>query len=322
MAPLVQRWTCRAVPACICLWSLSVNALSRQTETPPVPIWGPESSLARDGRVFLSSDMHDIVVAVPGATGTPDRVVKVPLWNRLAPSVSEQIEQIPGGLIRYSFDVRNRASARDPIGAWSVLLPPADLPSQKVLSPGQADRRWGGSAMAGGPAVTVNQMALGLTEEGRYLQWFYRDADGVIGPGGSLRGFGIESPRLPGFTTAWFSSGKLVEFDQSWPEAIFRQLEKLEDKRWREVYLALIGPRFDTTDSRETVLRNFRTGVQAWIKAGRLKADSPFTSELVMLLNNPPESTTAHLKIQAPPGTETEKNLAQAVQLSLHIASQ
>jgi len=318
MASLSHRLThCGILLLCVCVCPGPGPAPSQQADAPPVPIWGPGSLVSRDGRVFLSGDSHEIVVFNPGAPGKPDEVIRVPLWNRLAPSVSERIDALSDGQLRYVFRVGNGKEAKDSIGAWTLLLPASDLVGQIVLSPSAPHRKWGGSAMVGGPPATVDQLALGVVEKGRYLQWFFSDVGGLIAPGESLDGFGVESPRLPGFTTAWFASGKLVEFDQSWPEEVFRQIEKLEDRKWREVYLAAIGPIFGAEEPREAISKNFMLGIRAWIRSGQLRSDSPFVAEAVDLLSKPP----GDLRTRSLPRTGPERLLASAMNLSLHISS-
>ncbi|HCC59189.1 MAG TPA: hypothetical protein DEQ47_18400 [Solibacterales bacterium] len=270
------------------------------------------------GPVYLSGDRHEIIVSLDEA-GKPAKIVRVPLWNNIAPKLAESLEHSTEGMIRYTFRLSNGARAKDNIGTWALLIPAAPIPVQSLTGPPPPSKAWRGASS--GTTVTVDQAALGHTEKGRYLRWFPQNESGVIAPGETLDGFGVESSLLPGFTTAWFASGKLVEFDQSWPEAIFRKLEKFEDKKWREVYLASIGPMFTAADSTWLIAQNYLAGVQDWIESGRLRAASPFVSQSISALNQLSESKTGDRNIQARPSTGDEKLIARAMQLSLGVHS-
>jgi hypothetical protein len=87
--------------------------------------------------------------------------------------------------------------------------------------------------------------------------WFYQ-GDNLIQPASMLGDFVLESSYLPGLTTAWFSAGRLVEFDQSWPKEIFQQLYLLEDRRWREASVITVGPMFPPETPKEAIAEDFR----------------------------------------------------------------
>jgi hypothetical protein len=129
---------------------------------------------------------------------------------------------------------------------------------------------------------------------------------------------------LPGFTTAWFSAGKLLEVDQSWPDEILHEIAKfqsMDDRKWRESYLAVIGPMFAKYDSREMIADNLLVGIRAWIKSGQLRSNSSFVSETITLLGHLSEVTPENSRVQAVPTTAPERLIARAMQLSLHISS-
>ena len=310
----------------VAIWTLSAllgtsSGLS-QTISPldaPVPLWESGRPMPKGGPVYLSEDRHEIIVSIQGKAGNPPRVIRVPLWNNIVPTLGESLESFREGTIRYTFTVGDDVSATDGIGTWAVLISPRAITQLNPFGPQLPDKVWRGAQS--GTVVTVDQAALGRTEPGRYLRWFPATDSDVISPGKTLAGFGVDSSSLPGFTTAWFASGKLVEFDRSWPAAVFKQLEKLQDKKWREVYLAAIGPVFTAADPPPMIAQNYMAGIRAWIESGRLRAASQFVSESMTALNRIFESQAEDRRIQAEPVTADERLVFRAMQLSLGIRS-
>lgn len=308
----------------ICALSALMGTPSGMSQTispldAPVPLWESGRPTPKGGPVYLSDDRHEIIVFLEGKAGNPPRVIRVPLWNNIVPTLGESLENFPDGTIRYSFTVGDEVSAADDIGTWALLMPPRAIPLLNPFGPHPPDKVWLGTQS--GTVVAVDQAALGRIELGRYLRWFPATDSYAISPGKTLAGFGVDSSSLPGFTTAWFASGKSVEFDQSWPVAVFKQLEKLEDKKWREVYLAAIGPVFTGDDPPPMIAQNYMAGIKAWIESGRLRAASQFVSESMTALNRIFESQAQDRRIKAEPVTADERLVFRAMQLSLGIRS-
>jgi hypothetical protein len=269
------------------------------------------------GPVYLSGDRHEIIVSLDDEAGKPPRIIRIPLWNHIVPTLRESLERSAEGTIHYEFTVGDGASATDSVGTWALLIPARPIPLLNPFGPQPPGKVWRGAAS--GTVVTVDQAAFGRVEKGRYLRWFPSTDSDIIAPGRTLNGFGVDSSSLPGFTTAWFASGRLVEFDQSWPQAVFQQLEKLEDKKWREVYLAAIGPMFTADDPPQAIAQNYTAGIKAWIQSGRLRGNSPFVADSMTALNRIFESQADYRRIKAEPVTEDERLVFRAMQLSLGI---
>jgi len=201
-----------------------------------------------------------------------------------------------------------------------LLISPKSLPVINPFGRHPPGKAW--RSAPSGTDVTVDQAALGRSVKGRYLRWFPATDSYVIAPGETLRGFGVDSSSLPGFTTAWFASGKLVEFDQQWPEAVFKQLEKLEGKKWREVYSAAIGPMFTVDDPVQMIAQNYIAGIKAWIESGRLRGTSPFVFDSITALNRISELQAEGRRIRVEPIGDNELLVFRAMQLSLGIRSE
>ncbi len=301
---------------------LAIYAPAQVLDTPPVPIWPGGSEVpSHDGHyVFLTKDRHTLVVLAPedpdsGIKG-PKKIVRVPLWNDLKGSVTVALTE-KAGLLTYHYSVANGTGASDEIGKWTLNVPPND-PSLRVVNPGSGGSRWWSGSRA---FVTIaKQEIFPEFPLGRYLAWFYRD-DHAISPGKTLDGFGLESSFLPGLTTAWFSSGKLVELDQSWPQEIFRDLDRFyEDRRWREPCTGTIAPMFAPDTPEEVIVRQFRYGLQQMAEAGFLSPSAPFVKEALAVLESWNRSQSAEPRvIRARPETGIEKEVAAALGMTLKI---
>ncbi|HYM10671.1 MAG TPA: hypothetical protein VEU62_08060 [Bryobacterales bacterium] len=279
-----------------------------------------------DRYVFLTRDGHTLVVLVPeapeaGMTG-PKKVVRVPLRNNLAPSVSVSVAAAGSGTLSYKYTVSNGDSAEDAIGAFTLIVP-ASHPTIRAKGPAAGEEPlWAGASVFGAPAI-AKQAIFPEAPLGRYLGWFHQD-DHVIRPGEELAGFGIESSYRPGLTTAWFSTGKPLgdDIDQSWPREVFQQLKFIEDRRWREKYVITVGPMFPPDTPREAIVASFRTDVDGMVNTGWLDRSSPFTVEVVTLLRTlgQPIRPGRGAVLRSPPSSNTENAIAAALRFTLGVA--
>lgn len=308
------------------IWFFLMVALATAQErnTVPLPTWPESGRISQelsDRYVFLTKDKHTIVVLVPAnpeaGMSAPKKIVRVPLWNNLAPSLSVSITAIASGQLSYLYTVSNATQAEDALGAWRLIVPPSD-PGLQVANPTSGGTfRWAGAPAT---AVIAKQAIFPDAPLGRYLTWFHQD-DNVVPPGGALSGFGVESSYRPGLTTAWFARGKLLQLDQSWPREVFQQLGFLEDRQSVEKYVVTVGPMFPPGTPSETILESFQTGIDRMVKTGWLNPASPFTAEVVNALRElgHPKSLGERPVLRARPGTNTESAVAAALRFSLPI---
>ncbi len=309
----------------VCLALIAALATGQNPEVAPPPTWPQSGRMpdeSADRYVFLTRDRHTVVVLIPekpedGMSG-PKKIVRVPLWNNSHPLLELSITTAASGGFSYHYTISNGKDGVDPIGAWTLNIPAQSDPSLKVTRPGTANRpRW-----VGGPnsAVIAKQAIFPAANLGKYFTWFHQD-DNLIRPGETLAGFGIESSYRPGLTTAWFSRGKLPQFDQSWPREIFEQLRFIEDRRWRERFVVTVGPMFPPDTPRETIVDAFQSGVERMVKTGWLNPSSPFTAEVVSLMQELTERKRVGEPpvLKARPGTSTERAVAAGLRFSLDI---
>lgn len=215
----------------------------------------------------------------------PKRVVRMPLWNDLAPIVSASIARLASGQCLYSYDVRNGAQAKDSIGRWNLIVPEGVYPLE-LVSPESGSRRLNLRGHPGATGVAKHPLFPDLPL-GRYLRiWFYRD-DKRIEPGEALKGFKLYSSYEPGVTTALFSSGNAPEADQAWPDKV---MGVALPQYWYRIdkFALTVGPVFPPeTPAQERVAR-LQAQIQSCLKSGHLSASSEFVREAVEALRQFP----------------------------------
>src|SRR6266436_7878336 len=296
-----------------------------QDRAAPVQVWLDDGRIPpqySDKYVFLTRDKHTIVVLAPERPETgiagPKKIVRVLLWNNILPSVSVSLERVSSGELRYHYTIDNGKEAQDPIGKFSLVVPASIADLKFSHSPPNGGTAWGGPGVhvAGGPAVAVHDVL--QKPPGQYRTWFYH-GDNLIQPGTSLGGFELQSSYLPGVTTAWFSGGRLIEFDQSWPREIFEQVELLEHRRWREVSVVTAGPMFPPQTPKEVIIETFRQDLEQMIKSGWLGGSSNFVQEVKRTLAELRENPTKQQVLKSPTQTTAETAVAVALEGSLGI---
>jgi hypothetical protein len=205
------------------------------------------------------------------------------------------------------------------IGGWR----PASDATVHVLSPGIATKPlWGGAGpYIERPRTTVLARQDALADEPglRYITWFFHEEDGGarIAPGESLSGFGVDSDYLPGLTTAWFSSGKLVEFDQDWPREIFADLVLLEHPRWRMAPVTTVGPMYPPSTPRDQIAKRLLLNVEQLTKAGLLKPSSPFVAQTLRTLSE--HGSQASPSMTSAASGALEEAISTVMEISLAI---
>src|SRR5262249_41273930 len=122
-----------------------------------------------------------------------------------------------------------------------------------------------------------------------------------------------------GFTTAWLSSGRHVEFEQSWPREVFQQLELLEDLRFREAFVITIGPMFAAETPREQIVAIFRRQVKEMVNVGALDGSSDFAKEVSTVLAELRRNPENHPVIKSSPFNERELAIASTLRLTLGV---
>src|SRR5579885_3522823 len=106
----------------------------------------------------------------------------------------------------------------------------------------------------------------------------------MVAPGTSQNQFELRSTCKPGFTTALFSSGTLVNLDQKLPTEVFEQLKFYDDPTWGKVPALTFGPMFCEGTSERMMAENFLAGSRRLIELNEIASTSMFVSDMLTAL--------------------------------------
>lgn len=282
----------------------------------PLPVWpedGQVPQALRDRYVFVSADGHALVLRIPieaeaGLAG-PVRLVRMPLFNELAPAVSVAVTRGESGEFVYRYEVRNGPSAKDSIGDWSLIVPAGVYPLE-LIRPDRGPGRLNVRDHPGAPALARHPLFPEIPL-GRYLGMWHRGQGEPVAPGGRLGGFELYSTYEPGLTTALFSAGRAPTVDPSWPV----EVRSVALPQWwirSEAFILTIGPMFPPGTGADQKAARLRSQIADLLRAGRLSRSSALVRETERLLSRPgPWTGSAELK--AGPRDETERVVAEAL---------
>lgn len=282
----------------------------------PLPVWPEDGRLPEalgDRYVFISADGHALVLRIPtdaeaGLAG-PVRLVRMPLFNELAPALSVAVARGESGEFVYRYEVRNAQSAKDSIGYWSLIVPAGVYPLE-LIRPDRGPVRLNVQGHPGAPPLARHPLFPEMPL-GRYLGMWHREQGEPVAPGGRLGGFELYSTYEPGLTTALFSAGRAPTVDPSWPVEV-RSVALPQWWNRSEVFLLTIGPMFPPRTDAEQKAARLRGQIADLLRAGRLSRSSPLVEATERLLSRlVPRTEPAELN--APPGDETERAVAEAV---------
>ncbi len=252
-------------------------------------------------------------------------IVRVLLHNRLVPEVDVvDLGIMLSGDFRYSYQVCNDRSAKDPI---EVFMFPVPIGQTHVCMRHEiSDGPWGGPCGpgAGGREIGTEQPFLPGTTVRMYTGWagVVQPPNSPIEPGECLGGFVIESDYMPGFVKPSVrASVTRFQPDRSWPEQILDQLGDFEERSWFEKEVLTLGPAFPRDTPPSAIAANYQEGVRQLVQQGRLEATSAFTAELLANLEAFSKTTAAaaEVNVNSKPGNKLESDILKALRLSLPV---
>jgi hypothetical protein len=273
----------------------------------PPPVWRPDaaSSLPRQ-YVFATATGDALIIRVPAESdyvkhgGLP--LIRYDLHNKVIPEIATRVAR-RGDRFDYSYTISNAKQAGDPIRMWWLIIP-AGTEQIQVSPPDQ----WGGAPTV--PAI-MRQVELPDQPLGRSIMWLQDDPQKVVLPGRSKADFNITSSCKPGFTSAFFGSGTLVNFDQNLPPEVFEQLRFYDDPTWGKASRLSLGPTFCGDVSVESAAANLISGIRRLIQLNRLQSSSSFVADALAALRSGKRS------IDHPPTGPGEVEVLTALQLTL-----
>ncbi|MBI2685897.1 MAG: hypothetical protein HYX27_06255 [Acidobacteria bacterium] len=286
-----------------------------------MPIWSGKGDLPPNSaghHVFLTPDRHTILVRLPQESpNVPPRVVSVPIHNDFRPSLANAVYPEPSNLYRYEYRLSNGRDAKDDIGALSLIVPAGDS-SLRVPADDPP-----GSGWAGAPAhvAVAKQPLFSDLPLGQYVLWVRRK-DLELKPGKSLDPLLVRSTYKPGLSAAWAASINPPDFDQSWPREVFEQLEKLEDRQWREKYMITAAPMFPPDTPSIRIVKHLSMAVPELAKHALIDRATPFIIDLESVLQEVVNTGAVDPKkhaISVRPRSEVERAIASVLRTSLGI---
>lgn len=309
-------------PALVILAVLQ-GVLAGQTAAPPVPLWPSDNRPPSDLQgnfVFLDQGANTIVVVIPGSLrGQPDgapEIVRVLFNNRFDPEVLVSVGKAEPDRYRYAYSLANGRSAKDPVKGWSIAASCGD-PRSSIEAPPigwhctRIDDRF----------ARVRQLALPyllappyLSEPGCAVVCFL---DGQQPPSSTIAQLTVVSGLKPGFTTASAENYPPYQVSQDWPEAVLEQVARLGGPAWSSKYTVAIGPRFGADFSASNIAADFLQGLAELVRTGRLANDSAFLRQLRAALAQAAQTGRVDTTQIASPSTDLEREIAEAVRLSL-----
>jgi hypothetical protein len=223
------------------------------------------------------------------------------LQSRVEPQILASVARLQDRDFQYRYTVRNGPSAATGIWKWSVIGP---VNTGAVLT----HPTWRGvDAMTKG----ASQFLLPDAPTGGFLSWVRGDWP-PIQPGEESRGFQIESRFRPGLTTAYvWGDGGLLRLPAEFTKEVEDQVIPLERSHVMLKPALTIGPRFAPELTPEAVREAYRADLDSLVREHLVDASSPYINELRQSLSKP------HFALKNKPGTEFEREIDEALRLSL-----
>src|SRR5262249_15536881 len=152
----------------ILLITVFVAAQERVIQLPPTwPSDGRVPARLKKQYVFLSPNQDTLIVRLPVEENNLDgplRVVQIPLYNQLHPSIHMTMSSSEPRRYRYSYTVSNSPKAKDRIGTWALVVPVEDEAFEMSHFRAPQNKGWSGknrSVMSKAPRVGLPGWPMG-----------------------------------------------------------------------------------------------------------------------------------------------------------------
>lgn len=295
-----------------------------------LPEWDGGKSQFDDQYVFFDSSTDEYVVRYPenlndGAHDSKRMIVfRFRPEYLVEPSVRVHLSSSASGGFVYRYTVANALTAPDSIRTFKVVVPSHDATIQ-LFHP-----NW---VYAGVHAISMRvapQAALfsGTDLEkpanrGRFVLWMSSTRGTPIGPGTQESGFRIQSLLLPGITTAYFSTLKILRTPSEMPQRVVDQLTPLVAPENNYKSAPTIGPMYDLQRSKPLTLldiaRDYRANIIRLVSLRYLQDGSLYVREVLKWLDgflSGPDSRSR--RVDAAPETPFEQEIDEAMKIALN----
>jgi len=286
----------------------------------PIPAVAAGSAIPLDSTqfVFVGPNFSQLTISYPSAlAGTPsaDRVTFViNKLDQVVPVVSSSVTAgAATGSFNYVYALQNGSSARGPIGLWSLAVPATDAVDSASHASWTTTQETTAAAPTGGLTGLV-----GITPVA-FASW-HAPANAAIAAGSAVSAFQLTSRYRPGLTFIYARSGEDYAVPSTLPVQVSSQLNVMRQPDWMNKRAVGIGPRFPSDWTRDVIAADFKDGVTRLIQTGDLDASSTFVAMLntsLITVINTQGASTPLASVIAAAGTQLEKNIANAISISL-----
>ena len=283
-----------------------------ETHSPsPVPIWsgkGPTPKSYGKRRVFLSPDEHSVILLWPEQNGSESRVQRLALHNEIYPSLRVEIKQNSGAFV-YTYDLENGKESKDSINTFSIVIyPDRNLQAGAEL--------WRGMKST---AIVGKRIGIPGAPDGGLVLWSSPDAQPLLP--GKVTKFTLTSEASPGFTMAATEHYPHLGLTDEWPEQILDELEPVLTPSWIDQHIVTFGPRYRSDESPSHIAADYASGIRELIRKGQLQPNSSFVKEVIAGLAPISRGSSVRFVVTEKPQSDLEKEMLNALQLSLHITA-
>ena len=278
---------------------------------PPIPIWSGEGSVPKGNenrKVFLSSDLHSVIVLWPNPNGT-ETWRRFDLHNTIYPELRVHMEGNSGSF-RYKYELKNGKASKDSLINFSIVI----YPDPRIQS---GSTLWKGGSWF--PAVKIVKERIGIpgAPSGSLAHWMGDDEQALL-PGTSTN-FTLITEARPGFTSASTEHFPHLDLTDEWPEEILDQLGDTVEPKWIAHHFITLGPRYGPDDPDAGIASDYLVGIQELIRIHRLESNSPFIKEVTANLDAIASGSSTQIPITQKPNSELEAEILNALQLALRV---
>jgi hypothetical protein len=314
----------------VLLWLFPSSSSGQKPDTAaladfPVPAWPADGTIPpalKNKYVFVDLEKNEYVLAYPSNLGTPAfdkdgpaplKISRYELLRNVDPDVVVEVTRAGAAKTKYAYTVTNRMAAKQSIDQW-LLVVPLQAAGDSISHPAG----WFSILQKGRKFKLKNPEWI---RDGAAAVWsFGQDAE-VIKPGGTKKGFDIESNLKPGFTIAYFSKAESVAAtvgaSGNIPKAVKDQLDSLLTIEYNSRTVLTIGPKFDKAVDDHTVAQDFVEGIASLSRSGALDSNSEFVKTTLNELKGISPGTASPVKLTAQARTPMETEVSNALKAAL-----
>jgi hypothetical protein len=234
------------------------------------------------------------------------------MLNQVKPTVSSTVSTNADGTYHYAYTIANDPTASDAIKVWSIAMPAIDA-ALSATHPSWTYSQVAAKADPDPPQKTVSMSPV-------ILATWLAPQTGSLPPGGTVSGFQVSSPYLPGLTLIYARSNDDYAIPSTLPAPVGSQLAIMRQPDWMNMRIVGIGPRFPKEWTRDVIAADFKDGVARLIESGGLNGSSQFVTSLNSALETLIGAAGASVPLDAvlaAAETPMEANIASAISVSL-----